>query len=66
MKGHTMKVKLLVARAAASGSENRGDIVEVSDAEAIRMVEQGQAELIREETKERAVKPVRAEKARKG
>ena len=61
-----MKVKLLVARAAASGSENRGDIVEVSDAEAIRMVEQGQAELIREETKERAVKPVRAEKARKG
>ena len=42
-----MQVKLLVSRATASGSETRGDIVDVDNAEAIRMIEAGQAEAVR-------------------
>jgi hypothetical protein len=61
-----MKVKLLVARATAKGSENRGDVVEVSDAEAVAMVRAGQAEPIRtEKAPEKAVKRSKTEKARK-
>lgn len=60
-----MKVKLLMARATASGAESRGDVVEVSDAEAVRMIEAGQAEPVREIKTERAVKTPRAEKAAK-
>jgi hypothetical protein len=52
-----MKVKLLVSRASAAGAENRGDVIEVSDGEAIRMIEAGQAEPVREvAAPERAVK----------
>ena len=51
-----MKVELLISRAAASGSQNRGDIVEVSDNEAARMIEAGQAKPVRgNEPKETAV-----------
>lgn len=60
-----MKIKLLVPRATATGPENRGDVIEVPDAEAVRMIEAGQAEPIREAAPERAVKPARAEKAAK-
>ena len=61
-----MKVKLLVARAAATGAENRGDVVEVSDDEAVRMIEAGQAEPIRTaKAPEKAVKRSKAEKATK-
>ncbi len=38
-----MKIKLLVSRATATGAENRGDEIEVADAEAIRMIDAGQA-----------------------
>lgn len=41
-------VKLLTSRATATGAENRGDVVSVSAAEAARMVEAGQAEMVRE------------------
>jgi hypothetical protein len=61
-----MKVKLLVARATATGAENRGDVVDVSNAEAVRMIEAGQAEPVREAAPERAVPRSRAEKAAKG
>lgn len=61
-----MKLKLLVSRATANGPENRGDVIDVSDAEAIRMIEAGQAEPVREVAPERAVHRPRAEKAVKG
>lgn len=52
-----MKVKLLVARATSSGAENRGDVIDVSSDEAVRMIEAGQAEPVREAAMpERAVK----------
>lgn len=61
-----MKIKLLVSRATANGAEDRGDVIEVSDAEAVRMIAAGQAEPIRSEARERAAPFVRAEKAVKG
>ena len=42
-----MKVELLVSRATATEAQNRGDVVEVSDAEAKRMIEAGQARPVR-------------------
>lgn len=61
-----MQVKLLVARATAAGAENRGDVIDVSDAEAIRMIEAEQAEPVRSgKAPEKAVKRSKAEKARK-
>lgn len=61
-----MKVKLLVARATATGAENRGDVVEVSDAEAVRMIKAEQAEAVRAvKTPEKAVKRLKAERATK-
>lgn len=61
-----MKVELLTSRATATGAENRGDVVEVSDAEAVRMIEAGQAVAVRMQFAEKAIKPVRAEKAKRG
>jgi hypothetical protein len=58
-----MKIKLLTARATATGAQNRGAVVDVTDAEAVRMIEAGQAEPVRRDAPEKAVKPVRAEKA---
>jgi hypothetical protein len=61
-----MQVKLLVSRATATGAENRGETVEVQDAEAIRMIEAGQAEPVRGgPTPERATRKQRIEKATK-
>ena len=61
-----MQVKLLVSRATATGSENRGATVDVSDAEAIRMIEAGQAEPVRVAREpEKAARKARAEKASK-
>ena len=60
-----MKIKLLVARASATGAENRGDVIDVSADEARRMVEAGQAEFLRAVEPEKAVGKKRAEKARK-
>lgn len=60
-----MKIKLLVSRATATGAENRGDVIDAPDAEAIRMIEAGQAEPMRVVPVETADKPARAEKAAK-
>ena len=60
-----MQIKLLTARATATGSENRGDVVDVSDAEAVRMIESGQAEPFRAVKSEKAVKRSGAERTSK-
>lgn len=61
-----MKIKLLTARATATGAENRGDVIDVPEAEAIRMIEAGQAEPIRTQpVSEKAVKRSKSEKASK-
>ena len=58
-----MKIKLLVSRATATGAENRGDVIDVPDAEALRMIAAEQAVAVRESAPERAVKPVKFERA---
>ena len=58
-----MKVRLLVSRSGVNGAQNRGEVVEVSTAEAKRMIEAGQAEPVRAERP--AEKTVRVGKARK-
>lgn len=60
-----MKIKLIVSRAGVGFVQNRGDEIEVADAEAIRMIEAGQAEPVREVMVERAVPNVKREKANK-
>lgn len=60
-----MKIRLLVARATATGAENRGAEIDVSDAEAVRLIEAGQAEPVRAVQPERAVPRKRTEKAAK-
>lgn len=60
-----MKISLLVSRAGPGGSNNVGDQIEVSDAEAIRMIEAGQAVAVRTAPVERAVAKPRVERARK-
>jgi F0F1-type ATP synthase membrane subunit b/b' len=62
-----MKVRLLVARAGADFSQNRGDVIEVSAAEGERMIEAGQAEILRQAAApEKAVRAAAVEKATKG
>ncbi len=52
-----MKVKLLVSRSGPLGSHNAGDVIDVDTDEAKRMIEHGQAELVRASKKpEKAVK----------
>jgi len=60
-----MKIKLLTARATAAGSQNRGDVIEVTPNEAQRMVDAGQAEIVRSAAPEKAVRRPKAEKATK-
>lgn len=60
-----MKIRLLVSRAGPAGVDNRGDEIEVADAEAIRMIDAGQAEPLRDAPAEKAVKRPRGEKAAK-
>jgi len=61
-----MKIELLQARATATGAQNRGDVIEVDDAEAIRMIEAEQAIVVRaEKAPDKAVKRSKAEKATK-
>jgi hypothetical protein len=57
-----MRVTLLVARATNNGSQNRGDVIDVDDAEAIRMIEAGQAMPVAEIAVERAVPRAKTEK----
>lgn len=58
-----MKVKLLVSRVGAGWAQSRGEIVEVSDSDAVSMIQAGQAEPVRAAPVERAAKPGRPEKA---
>jgi hypothetical protein len=60
-----MKIKLLTSRAGADGAFAAGDEIEVSDAEAARMIEAGQALPVREQRVEKATRKPRAEKASK-
>lgn len=60
-----MIVKLLVSRAGANFTQNRGDEIEVGAEEGQRMIDDGQAELVREAKVERAVKSTKGEKAAK-
>ena len=57
-----MKITLLVSRATVTESQNRGDVIEVDDAEAIRMIAAGQAEPVAEVAVERAVSRAKPEK----
>ena len=58
-----MKVKMLVSRSGPGGTENSGDTIDVSEAEAGRMIAAGQAELARSAKPEKAVKRSKFEKA---
>lgn len=60
-----MKIKLLISRATATGAENRNDIIDVPADEAKRMIDAGQAEVVRTKPAEKAVKASNAEKASK-
>lgn len=61
-----MKIKLLVSRSGADGAFAPGDEIEVSDAEAKRMIEAGQAAPVRGAAPERAVVAPKVERAAKG
>jgi hypothetical protein len=58
-----MQIRLLVSRAGSDFAQNAGDVIEVDADEAGRMIDAGQAELIREEAVERAVNAQSREKA---
>tara|TARA_A100001201_G_C4095729_1_gene203686 strand:+ start:4963 stop:5142 length:180 start_codon:yes stop_codon:yes gene_type:complete len=51
-----MKVKLITPRAGIGFSQNRGDIIEVDNDEAKRMIEKGQCEPVKS-TKRQTAKP---------
>lgn len=51
-----MKIKLLTSRAGAGFVQNRGDEIDVGAEEGQRMIEAGQAELVRAAPIERAAK----------
>lgn len=54
-----MKIKLLTSRAGIGFSQNFGDVIEVGTAEGEMMIARGEAELVREQKIERAVKATR-------
>lgn len=60
-----MKVKLLTSRAGPGVSQVAGEEIDVSADEAQRMIDAGQAELVRSNAPERATKARRGEKAAK-
>lgn len=61
-----MRVKLLVSRVGDDFVQTRGDEIDVSADEGQRMIEAGQAELVRAAGPERAVQAAKTEKAVKG
>jgi hypothetical protein len=67
-KGISMKIELLVSRSGVGGAQNRGTIIDVSSAEGQRMIDVGQAKLLRAAKPDKAVKfkSQTAEKAAKG
>lgn len=58
-----MRVKLLIARAGLGFSQNKDDVIEVDEAEGLRMIKSGQAVLV--ESVEKASKKPASEKATK-
>lgn len=58
-----MKVKLLIARAGMGFAQNKDDVIEVDEAEGLRMIKSGQAVLV--ESVEKASKKPAPEKATK-
>jgi hypothetical protein len=62
-----MKIRYLTSMSGPAGVTNRGDIGDVSEAEAMRLIEVGFAELVRDEPeREKAVRKPAPEKAAKG
>lgn len=57
-----MKITLLVSRVSVAGAQNRGDVIDVPDAEAIRMIDAGQAQPVAKVAVERAVSRTKPEK----
>jgi hypothetical protein len=60
-----MKIELLTSRAAADGAQNRGDVIDLPDGEAQRMIEVGQAKPVRAAVPEKALPRRKSEKASK-
>ncbi len=61
-----MLVRLLVPRATVAGPQSIGDEINTNDAEAIRMIEAGQAEPVRvKKTPEKAAKRPKVERSTK-
>lgn len=60
-----MKVKLLVSRSGVDGAKNAGDIIDVSADEGQRMIDAGQAEIVRAAAPEKATKRAKLERAAK-
>lgn len=60
-----MRVMLKVSRAGPDGAQNAGDEIDVSDDEAKRLFEAGQAEPVRKRTAEKAAKKPAGERAAK-
>ena len=57
-----MKVQLLMSRSGPDGTQDRGDIIEVDDAEARRMIAAGQCIPLRTQRSEKTAKTSAAEK----
>ena len=62
---HMKKVKLSVCRSGPGLMQNRGDVVEMDDDEAERIIAKGHGELFREARTEKAVPKAKVEKAAK-
>lgn len=60
-----MKIKLLVSRAGVGLVQNVGDVIDVPAEEGQRMIEAGQAEIVRSAAPEKAVARRKAERASK-
>lgn len=60
-----MIVRLLVSRSGPAGAQSIGDCIDVGDQEAIRMIEAGQAEPVRSDRTEKAVRRSAGERASK-
>lgn len=60
-----MKIELLTPRSGLSGSQNKGDVIDVERDEAERMIAAGQAALFRGSQPEKAVARGKPEKAGK-
>ncbi len=58
-----MKIKLLVSRAGPGIAQGAGDEIDVDERVARSMIAAGQAVAVRSQTREKAVKRPRAEKA---